>query len=572
MKHYSKNPTQRPMNNCAERNPFNVVKVAFSPKAFDQIRKTIGSRPAESGGALFGVLEDLQSPIPYIREFVFDRGTDASRATYTINVDHVNKHSHLMWDEFGLDYYGQIHSHPYGFKHLSGPDMRYFHEMHTYMERPYLITPVVFTQPDGGEFQMFCYLVGPDMPAVEVEYCIMNEAEYEKAINALEVAVVPSVGDAKASIRTTTQENTEDLESGKDIADDKGTKEGSTAETSESTIPAEGTAALKEAGDVPDSKDEVTGAVDNVDVTKHIDQSRERGAVDTDLLAKSKIIVVGLGGACPLNGMLARSGVGEIVGIDPDIVDASNICRQGYLLRQVGMKKVDAMAEYLSEINPDTKFTGYAEKIQDLPFGEIMSIMDGASLIIGVTDSFEAQAFVNKLALLFDIPAIWGGFYEQSMASEIVFWIPGVTDACFRCIVSPRYKAQEEYRAQNGGKGYSVSSNCNTIFHSELLDAQIGMLAMAILHNKVEGKTFSGWFGDHFDQNFIQMKVNPAYESKMFSTVFESAGDRAFLFNSVWQHVEPEVPPKYDLCPDCHGKGARSSECKPEDTTKTNKE
>ena len=36
----------------SKRNPFNVVKVAFSPKAFEQIKKTIGSRPAESGGAL----------------------------------------------------------------------------------------------------------------------------------------------------------------------------------------------------------------------------------------------------------------------------------------------------------------------------------------------------------------------------------------------------------------------------------------------------------------------------------------------------------------------------------------
>ena len=170
------------MSNHVGSNPFNVMKVAFSPKAIDQIKKTIGSRHAENGGALFGKPEDLKSPIPYIREFVFDDNATTSHVTYTINTKYLNPVIHTMWDKHELELHGLIHSHPIGCRYPSGPDMSYFHDMHTYMKRPFLITPIVFTQPDGG-FKLFCYLVGPETPAIEVEYCIMNEAEYENEVS-----------------------------------------------------------------------------------------------------------------------------------------------------------------------------------------------------------------------------------------------------------------------------------------------------------------------------------------------------------------------------------------------------
>lgn len=289
------------------------------------------------------------------------------------------------------------------------------------------------------------------------------------------------------------------------------------------------------------------------EVVNGIDYIREKDAVDIDLLKKSKIVIVGTGGSYEGTGMFARCGIGEIVGIDPDTVDATNLCRQGYLPRQVGMWKVDALGEYVRDINPDVKYAGYHVKLQDLTSEQEDEIFSNASLAIFTTDSFDAQAYGNKLALRYNIPAIWGGFYEKSFASEIFFYIPGVTPGCFRCAVSPRYKFQEEYKAKNDGKELSISSSCNTIFHSALLDAQIGMLAMAILHNKIEGKTFSGWFGLKFDRNFIQMKVNPMYSSGVFDRTFAGSGDSTYVFESVWQHIEPEVPPKYALCPDCHG-------------------
>lgn len=755
-------------------NPFYVVKVAFSPKAFEQIKKTIGSRPAESGGALFGKPEDLRSPIPYITDFVFDNGANATRVTYSINTKFLNPVIHDKWDNHGLELHGIIHSHPGGCSRPSGPDMQYFHNMHTYMERPFLITPIIFTEPDGG-FKMFCYLVGPDTPAIEVEYCIMDEKEHEKAVAELgtvkqdkpetpqqeeaiegtavseksakdttgekraedsniiehrhkyedvdtdmikdsKVVIVSENGEVlpigsmlarygvgeivafdnsgynwgdplvlptqtvwalegnikginpsikytpKGEIRYITEAEEKEIFSSTSIAifvtnsiyiaaygakisqkfniptiwaclnkptklemlfsipdDEKAIccwyqgvldpeNDGSTKLSLDSLTTELALAIIQKQisvknyqnwldgkfdrkylrtqivklnhihaeekndkeGDDFDEKHEadavaveesrkdimaLTSGTLNADigVVEGIDYSREADAVDIDMLQSSRIVIVGTGGMYEGASMFARCGIGEIIAIDPDKVDKTNLCRQGYLPRQVGMKKVDALGEHIREINPDVKFRGFPVKLQELTSEQEEEIFKSASVAIFTTDSFEAQAYGNKIALRYNIPAIWGGFYEKSLASEIVFYIPGVTPACFRCAVSPRYKFQEEYKANNNGKELSISSACNTIFHSALLDAQIGMLAMAIIHNKVEGKTFSGWFGDYFDRTLIQMNVNPLYQSRLFDRVFAESGDSAFLFESVWQHIEPERPPKYALCPDCHG-------------------
>ena len=522
-----KNFDNRAQRNSCETNgdPFNVVKVAFSPKAFDQIKKTIGSRPAESGGALFGKPEDLRSPIPYITDFVFDNEANATRVTYSINAKFLNPVIHDKWGNHGLELHGIIHSHPGGCSRPSSPDMEYFHKMHTYMERPFIITPIIFTEPDGG-FKMFCYLVGSDTPAIEVEYCIMDEKEHEEAI---------------AAIAASKQENSEMSQQERNVENN--------------------TAPEKPAKDTTDeniSEDAI--CIGHRDVTMGIDYCCEADAVDIDKLKQSKIVIVGTGGMYEGASMFARTGIGEIIAIDPDKVEPRNICRQGYLPRQNGMYKVDALGEHIKEINPDVKYKGYPVKLQDLTPKQEEEIFSSASIAIFTTDSFDAQAYGNKIALRYNIPAIWGGFYEKSLASEIVFYIPGVTPACFRCAVSPRYKFQEDYKANNNGKELSISSACNTIFHSALLDAQIGMLAMAIIHNMVEGKTFSGWFGDYFDKNLIQMKVNPLYQSRLFDRVFAGSGDSAFLFESVWQQIEPEIPPKYALCPDCHGGDMQKSE------------
>ena len=279
------------------------------------------------------------------------------------------------------------------------------------------------------------------------------------------------------------------------------------------------------------------------------DFSRIEGAVDTRLLQNTHIVAIGAGGAYCLYDSLARSGIGKLTVLDFDKVEEANIVRQGYETHQIGCKKVEALGEHLKLVNTGTDFNGITKNFLQMDQHELDSIFKSADLILFLTDSFEAQSFGNKLALYYQKPAIWAGFYKKSQCAEIVFYIPGVTPACFRCAVSPRYEAQkiadEEIR---------VSSRCNTIFHSQNLDSYVGLIALAILHNDTEGYEFSNWFGSYWDRSLIQIKVHPDYgseEGSLFQRVFMPTNGRAFSFNAIWQKIEHEIPPKYQPCPDC---------------------
>lgn len=51
--------------------------------------------------------------------------------------------------------------------------------------------------------------------------------------------------------------------------------------------------------------------------------------------------------------MLCRSGIGSLILVDHDKVESSNLNRQHFWPRQLGMSKVEALAENLLELNPD---------------------------------------------------------------------------------------------------------------------------------------------------------------------------------------------------------------------------
>ncbi len=79
------------------------------------------------------------------------------------------------------------------------------------------------------------------------------------------------------------------------------------------------------------------------------------GNESLQLLKQKKVAVFGLGGVggnvCDA---LARSGIGQLMIIDNDVVDVTNINRQLIAnLNTVGQNKVDVMEQHLKSINPD---------------------------------------------------------------------------------------------------------------------------------------------------------------------------------------------------------------------------
>ena len=76
-------------------------------------------------------------------------------------------------------------------------------------------------------------------------------------------------------------------------------------------------------------------------------------------LARLRAARVGLAGTGGLGSntalMLARCGVEDLLLVDDDVVEPSNLNRQQFWPRHLGSPKVEALAELLRELNPDIR-------------------------------------------------------------------------------------------------------------------------------------------------------------------------------------------------------------------------
>lgn len=299
-----------------------------------------------------------------------------------------------------------------------------------------------------------------------------------------------------------------------------------------------------------------------------MDYSRIQDSVDMGLIRASHIVIVGAGGSYSLATSLARTGIGKLTVLDFDTVEETNIVRQGYKQSDIGKFKVNALGDEIKSINPEVEYTGITKNFLEMSDDELDAIFKNADLLLFLTDSFKAQSFGNKIALKYNKPAIWSGWYEGSRTAELFFQVPDYTTACFRCACSSRYIANEKEEVK-------ASSNSNTIFHSMLLDSFIGIMSLSILHRSRVKSGFISlidlglrkcnefekfWRGmldenDQVSYNFFQFKAHPFGGNKLFEDAYNSLGHHSENFISFWQEAEAELKINgYDYdCPDCNG-------------------
>lgn len=81
-------------------------------------------------------------------------------------------------------------------------------------------------------------------------------------------------------------------------------------------------------------------------------------------LKGAKVAIAGLGGlGSNIAVMLARSGVGELLLVDFDTVDVTNLNRQMYFVSQLGKTKTEAIKETLYHINPYLRYESVCVKV-----------------------------------------------------------------------------------------------------------------------------------------------------------------------------------------------------------------
>lgn len=184
---------------------------------------------------------------------------------------------------------------------------------------------------------------------------------------------------------------------------------------------------------------EVATALTREEVERYDRQIRLLGLEGQEKLKKSRILVVGIGGlGSPVSIYLTAAGVGELILVDPGIVELSNLNRQIlHWTRDIGRYKTSSAQEKLFELNPNVKITVYPLQADE---SLLENLVPGVDLVIDALDNWETRLVLNKICVKHRKPLIHGGvsgFYGQ-----VLVVIPGITP-CLNCIISTVKKTHE---------------------------------------------------------------------------------------------------------------------------------
>jgi molybdopterin-synthase adenylyltransferase len=206
-------------------------------------------------------------------------------------------------------------------------------------------------------------------------------------------------------------------------------------------------------------------------------------------LEEARIVVLGVGGLGGCSALsLAGCGVGEMLLIDGDRVEESNLNRQ-YLYGEsdVGRLKVDAAVDRLSGFNSEIRIGKIAEQMG----GEaaIAEAIEGYDLVIDAADwpIHEIEEWVNGACFAAGIPFITMSHFPP-VARVGPLFVPGVT-GCFRCQLAghrrsyPAFDLVMEQRRKNGNRVATMGPACN------LIGGQVGMDVMHHLTGLVAPST-----------------------------------------------------------------------------------
>jgi len=134
-------------------------------------------------------------------------------------------------------------------------------------------------------------------------------------------------------------------------------------------------------------------------------QALALGAHGQSRLRRLRIAVVGLGGIGSMVSMqLAHLGIGELVLLDGDLVEVSNLSRiAGATKDDIGRSyKVDVAARYAKDVG----LVEHVEVHREFVSGEHEALLGGCDIVLSCVDRHTPRAMLNRLAYRYLVPVV----------------------------------------------------------------------------------------------------------------------------------------------------------------------
>lgn len=124
-------------------------------------------------------------------------------------------------------------------------------------------------------------------------------------------------------------------------------------------------------------------------------------------LTESRVLIIGMGGlGSPVATYLAAAGVGQLVIVDHDVVDLTNLQRQFiHHTGNVGDKKVSSAQRRLLDMNPEIQITAIDHKLES---EELDAQIGQADVVVDCTDNFTVRFAINEACVKARKPLVSG--------------------------------------------------------------------------------------------------------------------------------------------------------------------
>ena len=149
-------------------------------------------------------------------------------------------------------------------------------------------------------------------------------------------------------------------------------------------------------------------------------------------LLSSRVLILGLGGlGCPAAQYLAAAGVGEILLVDPDTVDTTNLQRQLlYSVNDQGTAKVTAAKARLAAVNDGIEI----ETVHGCLEGEaLFAQVRRATVVLDCTDNFTSRFAINAACVKASVPLVSGAAIRLN-GQLTVYDHRQPAAPCYRCL------------------------------------------------------------------------------------------------------------------------------------------
>lgn len=522
------NMPQKRNKKMSKKDIVNLEIYSIDEKVLDEMRTNVGKYPAETGG-MIGSMFDMK----IVDLYYFDVDSANSPGSFYYNVENTSRENN-KWKDSGYVPTGFIHSHPLG---MVAPS---FHDVATaklhmdFWKHDFFTMPIVQSKRNGL-FELYFYVAYREKKYVRVKREVIIRAKKDGYDYDYDTKWDRTYSNESLNIENGVMSRVVSME--KNEEDVSNIKNSSRVENT-------------------------TQIRTNLSNTYEYDKLFKK--INIPNKVRNKVIVcVGGGGSRGFLQDIARHGFMKFIILDGDIVSESNVATQQVYVSEIGKKKVEVIKDEILDINPQAevitvdKFLD--EKMSDEEFMGYLRVFKVRSnkdyLLLGCTDSFDAQARTAYLALKYGMLYEAAMMYKNGAGAELIFVYPGVTPCCPRCLLRKRF---EDY--ENGYKNDVDSSNCS-YFATEVMNAYKGYIAlMMLMYHEASGHEYNDLLDMIKDRNFVWIRLSPNIRDilaiGLFDKVFSGAEKYTFMGENLWI---PQIPDSEkngtDNCKMCGGTG-----------------